>query len=81
MKKTKIGLTGLGRIGKAHLKNLVYRLPEAEVVAVSDISPEAKEIANQFGISTFYDPPPSRVSSTLSPGREISALPARRVWP
>jgi myo-inositol 2-dehydrogenase/D-chiro-inositol 1-dehydrogenase len=55
MKKIKVGLTGLGRIGKVHLKSLVHRLPEVEVLAVSDPVPETKEVAATFGIPTFYD--------------------------
>ena len=54
MKKIKVGLTGLGRIGKAHLDNLVYRLPEAQIVAVSDINPETKKLAGDYGIRHFY---------------------------
>lgn len=54
MKKIKIGLTGLGRIGKVHLESLVFRLPEAEVIAVSDPDPMAKEVAASYGIETCY---------------------------
>ncbi len=55
MKKLKVGLTGLGRIGKTHLDNLVNRLPEADLVAVSDILAGTKEVASQFGIANFYN--------------------------
>ncbi|WP_257666861.1 inositol 2-dehydrogenase [Parapedobacter tibetensis] len=34
----KIGLIGLGRIGKIHYNNIRQQIPEAEVVAVSDVS-------------------------------------------
>ena len=54
MKNIKIGLTGLGRIGKMHLSSLVYHIPEAEVVAVSDISLETRAVTAQFGISNHY---------------------------
>lgn len=36
MKKIKLGIIGLGRIGKIHLENITYRFPDAEVVAVAD---------------------------------------------
>ena len=52
--KVKIGLTGLGRIGKVHLENLVYRLPEAEVVAIHDVSQEALELMSDYGIPHHY---------------------------
>jgi len=54
MKKIKIGLTGLGRIGKVHLENLVFRMPEAEVLAVSDPNPDTKEVAEAYGIPHYY---------------------------
>jgi len=35
MTKLKLGIAGLGRIGKIHLDNL-FEIPNVEVVAVSD---------------------------------------------
>ena len=32
-----VGLIGAGRIGRVHAGNLAYRIPEASLVAVSDI--------------------------------------------
>ncbi|MEM6802238.1 MAG: inositol 2-dehydrogenase [Bacteroidota bacterium] len=55
MKKIKIGLTGLGRIGKVHLESLMFRLPEAEVLAVSDPDPATRTIAESYGVETFYE--------------------------
>ena len=55
MKKIKIGLTGLGRIGKVHLESLVFRLPEAEVLAVSDPNPDTAAVAESYGVDTFYE--------------------------
>lgn len=54
MKQLKIGLTGLGRIGKAHLNNLVYRIPEVQVVAVADVDPGTENLAEKYGIPAFY---------------------------
>jgi myo-inositol 2-dehydrogenase/D-chiro-inositol 1-dehydrogenase len=56
MKQTiNIGVIGAGRIGRVHAENLVYRIPAATVVAVSDIFVEAAErLAAELGISAVY---------------------------
>jgi myo-inositol 2-dehydrogenase/D-chiro-inositol 1-dehydrogenase len=56
-KKVRFGVIGVGRIGKIHAENLVNRLAESEVVAVSDIiTTEVAKVANQFNIpNTFSD--------------------------
>jgi len=41
--KVNIGIIGAGRIGRVHAENLALRLPEAEVLAISDIVREAAE--------------------------------------
>jgi myo-inositol 2-dehydrogenase/D-chiro-inositol 1-dehydrogenase len=38
-----VGLIGAGRIGRVHAENLAYRLPEARLLAISDIVKEAAE--------------------------------------
>lgn len=53
MKKIKVAVAGLGRIGKIHLKNLCRNFPELEVVAVMDILDESKSIADEFNIPVF----------------------------
>ncbi|MCK5371494.1 MAG: inositol 2-dehydrogenase [Cyclobacteriaceae bacterium] len=53
MKKIKVAVAGLGRIGKIHLTNLCQNFPELEVVAVMDIIIESKSIADQFMIPKF----------------------------
>lgn len=51
-----IGLIGTGRIGRVHAEHLAYRIPEANLVAVSDIVKEAAEkVANDFQISAAFD--------------------------
>ena len=40
-KRIKVGVIGAGRIGKIHTENIKYFIPDAEVVAVSDINVEA----------------------------------------
>ena len=50
-----IGLIGAGRIGRVHAENLAYRIPEANLVAVSDIIfPAAEQLAADFQISAAY---------------------------
>jgi len=50
-KKLRIGVIGAGRIGKLHAANLVNSVPDAEVVAISDIFEEsAKKVAAELGI-------------------------------
>ncbi|HZL10820.1 MAG TPA: inositol 2-dehydrogenase [Prolixibacteraceae bacterium] len=53
MKKIKIAVAGLGRIGKIHLKNLCRNFPEIEVVAVMDVFDESKVVAEEFNIPVF----------------------------
>lgn len=53
MKKIKIAVAGLGRIGKIHLTNLCQKFPDLEVIAVMDIFDESKAIADQFNIPNF----------------------------
>jgi myo-inositol 2-dehydrogenase/D-chiro-inositol 1-dehydrogenase len=52
---TRVGVIGTGRIGRLHAENLVYRIPQADLVAVSDIFLEAaEEVAAQLGIPAVY---------------------------
>jgi myo-inositol 2-dehydrogenase/D-chiro-inositol 1-dehydrogenase len=53
MKKIKVAVAGLGRIGKIHLKNLCRNFSEIEVVAVMDVFNESKLIADEFNIPVF----------------------------
>jgi myo-inositol 2-dehydrogenase/D-chiro-inositol 1-dehydrogenase len=41
--KINVGIIGAGRIGRVHAENLAYRIPEAQVLAVSDVYLEAAE--------------------------------------
>jgi myo-inositol 2-dehydrogenase/D-chiro-inositol 1-dehydrogenase len=46
-----IGMIGAGRIGKLHARNLSFHIPDANIVAVSDIYLEgAKQCAEECGI-------------------------------
>ena len=54
-KATKVGLVGAGRIGRVHAENLAYRIPEAKLVAVSDVFVEAAEkLAAELQIPAVY---------------------------
>jgi len=51
--KVNVGLIGAGRIGRLHAEHLAFRIPGANLVAVSDIVVEAaQKCAAEFGIST-----------------------------
>ncbi len=50
-KKLKIGIIGAGRIGRVHAENLAFRLPEAVVLAIADVSREAaQKVSERCGI-------------------------------
>lgn len=54
-KKLRIGVIGAGRIGKLHSNNLVSRVPNAELVAISDVyEPAAKELAEKLNVPNYY---------------------------
>jgi len=55
MTKINVGLIGAGRIGQVHAEHLAYRIPEANLLAVSDIFIDAAErLAANFQIPSVY---------------------------
>jgi len=49
--KVNVGLIGAGRIGRLHAEHLAFRIPQANLLAVSDIILEAaQKCAAEFGI-------------------------------
>lgn len=54
MKKIKVGIIGVGRMGQIHLDNLCLKFPDVEVVAISDVMEESKKFADQYGVDKFY---------------------------
>jgi myo-inositol 2-dehydrogenase/D-chiro-inositol 1-dehydrogenase len=51
VEKVRLGLIGTGRIGRMHARNLKYRIPGAELAAVSDIMEEAAcSVAKELAI-------------------------------
>ena len=56
MEKLKVGIIGAGRIGQVHAKSITYHIPQAEIVAISDIYVEgAKKVAEELGIPNYYE--------------------------
>lgn len=53
MKKNKLAIAGLGRIGKIHLENL-FQVNEVDVVAAMDFYPESLQFASQKGVKNLY---------------------------
>lgn len=51
MKKIKLGIVGLGRLGKKHAENIAFRIPNAELKCVcSIIKEEVDEALNNLGV-------------------------------
>lgn len=55
MKKINIGIAGLGRIGKIHLKNLSRNFHEVNVLGVMDVLEESENIAREFNVPHFVN--------------------------
>lgn len=56
MKKLNVGIIGAGRIGQVHAKSITYHIPQAKIVAISDIYYEgAKKVAESLGIPNAYE--------------------------
>ncbi|HEV2486787.1 MAG TPA: inositol 2-dehydrogenase [Terracidiphilus sp.] len=50
-KKLHIGIIGAGRIGRVHAETLAFRLPEAQIVAITDVNRDAAQtLAARCGI-------------------------------
>ncbi|MBR3867186.1 MAG: Gfo/Idh/MocA family oxidoreductase [Butyricicoccus sp.] len=55
MKKIKVGIAGLGRLGKVHAANLAYKIPNAELTAACSIVESELEYAKQnLGVTDVY---------------------------
>ena len=56
MKKVKVGLIGIGRLGTMYADYISQRVPHAELVAVADIIPErASNCAAKLNIPHWFD--------------------------
>jgi predicted dehydrogenase len=53
-KKVRLGIIGVGQIGKSHLENY-SRMPDVEIVAACDINtPELTRVSDKYGITNRY---------------------------
>ncbi len=58
MKKLKIGIIGVGRLGYEHACNIANRVPGSELVAICDANfDRAKAVAEELGVSAVYADP------------------------
>ena len=58
MKKLKVGVIGVGRLGYEHAKNIATRVPGMELVAICDFNVEhAKEVAEELGVEKVFQDP------------------------
>ena len=55
MKKLKIGIIGVGRLGYEHACNIANRVPGSELVAIADANfDRAKQVAEELGVTAVY---------------------------
>jgi len=55
MEKVKVGIVGLGRLGRKHAENIAFRIPNAELKAVcSIIKQEVEDVQKSWGIEAGY---------------------------
>lgn len=58
MKKVKIGIIGVGRLGYEHACNIANRVPNTELTAVCDMNEaRAKEVAEELEAAAYYTDP------------------------
>jgi myo-inositol 2-dehydrogenase / D-chiro-inositol 1-dehydrogenase len=70
MNEVRVGIVGLGRLGKRHAENLRYRVPGAQLVAACSVVPEELAWArNELGVEKTYDS-----FDALLAGQDIDAL-------
>ena len=55
-KKLNFGIIGAGRIGRVHAETLAFRLPQAEILAITDVNRDAaQQVASHCGIKTVTE--------------------------
>jgi len=55
LKKVKVGIVGLGRLGRQHAENLAFRIPNCELLAVCSVIPsEIENAQKKLGIKYAY---------------------------
>lgn len=56
MRKVKVGIAGLGRLGKVHARNLAFKIPNAELTAAcSIILAELEYAREELGVADVYE--------------------------
>ena len=56
MKKVRVGIAGLGRLGKSHAANLAFKVKNAELVAACSVVPEELDWArDNLGLDALFD--------------------------
>ncbi len=69
-KRLRVGVIGLGRLGRIYARDLASRIPETRLVAVSDVLPAAvTEAADEFDVPGRYADPLELIAS-----REVEAV-------
>lgn len=53
-KKINVGLVGVGRMGMVYAEDLAFRVPQANLLAASDVQPDAEQKARSLGVSKWY---------------------------
>ena len=69
MEKIKIGIIGMGRIGKIHLENLSTKINDVEVAAVVNPSEKGQDYAKGFGVKRV-----SKDANIIFENSEIDAV-------
>ena len=70
MKKLKVGVIGVGRLGYEHACNIANRVPGMELVAICDgNAPRAKEVADELNVEKIYSDP-----ATMCADPEVEAV-------
>ena len=67
MKKLKIGIIGVGRLGYEHACNIANRVPGSELVAIADANfDRAKQVAEELGVTAVYNDPKALCATRTS---------------
>ncbi len=53
-KKISVGIIGIGRIGKIHLKNLFKYFKSIKIEAISDTNEKLEILCKRYNIKKFY---------------------------
>ena len=54
MDTLRIGIVGLGRLGRVHAENIACKIPGAQLVAACTTRPETVAFARQLGVTALY---------------------------